>query len=109
MTRPRLLGCGCLASYRSCDFCDISSFLVKDSSWQADTFSFRSHLPLKSGLLKGKGGKNVHLSNVRAFTSAGAGGRWQIHSPGKTSSRRLVWLWSLSMGKYIHGLEYLPN
>lgn len=118
---PRLLGCGCLASYRSCDFCDVASFLVKGSSWQADTFSFRSHLPLKSGLLKGKGEKNVRLSIVRAFHQRG--GRRQVANAQPeedivdTSGLALVadlglvssLLWLLSMGKYSHGLEYLPN
>ena len=46
----------------------ISSFLVKDSGWQADTFSFRSRIPLKLGLLKGKEERNMHPPNVRAST-----------------------------------------
>lgn len=58
----------------------ISSFLVKDSGWQADTFSFRSHLPLKSGLLKAKEERNVRPPNIRAFRRVrgrGEGGQWQ--------------------------------
>lgn len=69
----------------------ISSFLVKDSGWQADTFSFRSHLPLKSGLLKGKEERNVHPPNVRAFRRGrgrGEEGQWQ--RPGRNPKEDMV-------------------
>lgn len=69
----------------------ISSFLVKDSGWQADTFSFRSCLPLKLGLLKDKEERNMHPPNVRASTGAGDVGR-KVGGKDLEGGPRKTWL-----------------
>lgn len=99
MMCPWLLACGCVTRLTTSVISMIPHHLVKDSSWQADAFSFWLPLSLILGLLEGKGENHVHPPNAGAFPRAGGGGeegRWQIHSPRKTQLRHLEWLLSLT-------------
>lgn len=86
----------------------ISSFLVKDSGWQADTFSFRSHLPLKSGLLKGKEERNMHPPNVRASPGAGDVGR-KVSGKDLEGGPRKTWLRQLRGSQSLTWILFLPH